>query len=226
MSIWGRIFAATYDHMMSAAEEGGLRDHRRALVAEATGDVLEIGGGTGANLPFYGENVRTLTITEPETPMARRLERRLEQFTTPVGARLVQAPGEQLPFGDASFDTIVSTLVLCTVSDQPQALRELRRVLRPDGRLLFMEHVRARDGGRLARWQDRMVPVNVRVAHGCHCNRRTLDGLRDAGFEITELTHDQITHVPPLVRPLVFGVARHGAQRSGSTPAELALSDI
>ena len=88
-----------------------------------------------------------------------------------------------------------------------------------------MEHVRALDNDRLARWQDRMLPVNVRVAHGCHCNRRTLDAIGDAGFEITDVAHDQITHVPPMVRPLVVGVAQQHAQPSSSARAELALSD-
>ena len=208
MSVWGRIFAAAYDRIMSGAEEGGLAAHRRTLLASASGDVLEIGGGTGANLPFYGDGVRSLTITEPETPMAQRLQRRLAETTgTPANARFVQAPAERLPFDDESFDTVVSTLVLCTVDDQAQSLRELKRVLRPGGRLLFMEHVRAGDGERLARWQDRMRPINVRMAHGCRCNRRTVDGIRDAGFEVTDLERDEMTHVPPFVRPLVVGAA-------------------
>ena len=120
--------------------------------------------------------------------MARRLQRRLADRRpgTPADTRLVRAPAEQLPFDDESFDTVVSTLVLCTVDDQPQALRELRRVLRPGGRLLFMEHIRADDGERLARWQDRMRPIGVRMAHGCRCNRRTVDGIRNAGFEVLE----------------------------------------
>ena len=95
----------------------------------------------------------------------------------------MQAPAEALPFDDASFDTAVATLVLCTVADQPQALRELRRVLRPGGRLLFIEHVRA-ESPKLAKWQDRLLPINVRLGHGCHCNRATLDGIRAAGFDV------------------------------------------
>ncbi len=209
MSMWGRIFAAMYDRIMSGAEQRGLAAHRRALLADAGGDVLEIGGGTGANLPFYRDHVRTLTLIEPEAPMARRLQRRLADGPpgTPADTRLVQAPAERLPFDDESFDTVVSTLVLCTVDDQPQALRELRRVLRPGGRLLFMEHVRAEEGERLARWQDRMRPIGVRMAHGCRCNRRTVDGIRSAGFEVVDLERDEMKRVPPFVRPLVVGAA-------------------
>jgi len=205
MSVWGRIFAAIYDRVVAATEEAGLRAHRAALIGEATGDVLEIGGGTGANLPFYGGGVRTLTITEPEKPMARRLERRIRELTP--DATLLREPAEVLPFEDATFDVAVSTLVLCTVDDQPGALRELRRVLRPGGRLLFIEHVRS-DDPRLARWQDRMLPLNIRVGHGCHCNRPTLDGIRAAGFEISRLERDTLKHVPSFLRPLIVGVAK------------------
>ena len=203
MSVWGRIFAGIYDHVMTKTEKAGLGAHRQTLLAAATGDVLEIGAGTGTNLLYYGEGVQTLTLTEPEKPMARRLQRILERRPD---AKLLRAPAEDLPFNDDSFDTVVATLVLCTVADQPRALRELRRVLRPDGRLLFIEHVRS-DEEKLARLQDRMMPINTRIAHGCHCNRPTLEGIRSAGFEVTELQHDTLKHTPPFVRPLIVGVA-------------------
>ena len=205
MSLWGRIFAGIYDHVMAKTEHAGLGARRQALLAAATGDVLEIGAGTGTNLLYYGEGARTLTLTEPERPMARRLHKRILQHRP--DAQLLRAPAEDLPFNDDSFDTVVSTLVLCTVDDQPRALRELRRVLRPGGRLLFIEHVRSGDE-KLARLQDRMMPINLRIAHGCHCNRPTLDGIRNAGFEVTELAHDTLKHTPPFVRPLIVGMAQ------------------
>ena len=173
MSIWGRVFASMYDRMMASTERDGLGAHRAALIATASGDVLEIGGGTGVNLGHYGPGVTSLTITEPEPPMVKRLEGHIAARRP--DARLLRAPAEDLPFADDSFDTVVSTLVLCTVDDQPRALRELRRVLRPGGRLLFIEHVRSEDP-KIARWQDRLLSFNVRVGHGCHCNRPTLDG--------------------------------------------------
>jgi ubiquinone/menaquinone biosynthesis C-methylase UbiE len=205
MSLYGRFFAAVYDRMMAATEKETLRAHRRALLAGASGRVVEIGGGTGANLPFYGDEVEELTITEPEAPMARRLERHLREQSLRV--RLVPAPAEQLPFESGSFDTAVSTLVLCTVDDQPQALAELRRVLKPGGRLLFIEHTRA-DEARLARWQDRFNPLQQRVAHGCNCNRATLDAIRAAGFTVSDVQHDQMKKAPPIVRPLIVGAAQ------------------
>ncbi len=204
MSVWGRIFAGIYDHAMAKTERDGLGAHRRALLAGAVGDVLEIGAGTGVNLAYYGAGVRTLTLTEPEKPMIRRLEQRIR--VRRPDATVLRAPAEDLPYDDESFDAVVSTLVLCTVDDQPRALRELRRVLRPGGRLLFIEHVRS-DEEKLARLQDRMLPINRRIAHGCHCNRPTLDGIRDAGFEVTELGRDMLRHAPAFVRPLIVGGA-------------------
>lgn len=207
MSIADRVFASVYDRMTSGPEKAGLRDHRRKLISRASGRVLEIGGGTGANLPFYGAGVQAVTITEPSEPMARRLEDRLDGHDFPV--ELLLAPAEELPFADDSFDTAVSTLVLCTVGDQARALRELRRVLRPKGQLLFIEHVRA-DGARLASWQDRLNGLNKIVARGCNCNRQTLTGIRSAGFTTTELQRDELHRAPPFVRPLVVGIAECG----------------
>ena len=214
MSIWAHVFAAIYDHALARTEKAGLGAHRRALLAGASGDVLEIGGGTGANLRFYGDGVRTLTITDPEKPMLRRLERRIDK--NGIRATVLRAPAEDLPFNEASFDVVVATLVLCTVDDVPRALREVRRVLRPGGSLLFIEHVRSDDPA-LARRQDRMQPLNVRVGHGCHPNRRTLDSVREAGFEVVSLERDTLAHVPKFIRPLVVGVARRSPSGAGQT---------
>jgi ubiquinone/menaquinone biosynthesis C-methylase UbiE len=208
MSLWGHVFAAGYDRMMAGAEKTVLRARRETLVSRVTGHVLEVGGGTGANLPFYGAGVEELVITEPEEPMARRLERKLAGYSLP--AHVVLAPAEELPIEDASFDFVVSTLVLCTVDDPARALGEIYRVLKPGGQLVFLEHVRS-DGFRLARWQDRLHGVQVRVGHGCHCNRRTLENIERAGFSIAELEHDRMRNMPPIVRPLIAGLARASA---------------
>lgn len=204
MNLSGRIFAAGYDRIMAGTEKAGLREHRRALLAGVEGRVIEIGGGTGANLRFYGPGIEELVIAEPEEPMARRLEKKLAGSALTV--RLVRAPAEALPFEDASFDVAVSTLVLCTVDDPPRALGELRRVLKPGGRLVFLEHVRAEDP-RLASWQDRLHGVHLRLAHGCRCNRTTVADIERAGFTLTALEHGRMRRAPPIVRPLVLGSA-------------------
>ena len=208
MSLWGRVFAASYDRLMAASETAVLSGRREALVSRVTGDVLEVGGGTGANLPFYGAGVEALVITEPEEPMARRLERKLAGYSLP--ARVVRAPAEELPLEDASFDFVVSTLVLCTVDDPARALAEIHRALKPGGRLVFLEHVRS-DDPRLARWQNRLHGAWVRVAYGCHCNRETLENIERAGFSITEVEYDRMRKAPPIVRPLIAGLAKVSA---------------
>ena len=203
MSLGSRFFALTYDRMGARVEKAGLRALRQGLLTGASGRVLEIGGGTGANLPFYGPAAETLTITEPEPPMLRRLEEHVRE-RAPM-AKVLRARAEDLPFEDNSFDTAVSTLVLCGVSDQPRALHELRRVLRPGGQLMFIEHVRS-DEARLARLQDRMNGLNRFVAR-CECNRPTLDSIQAAGFEVTQLERTALKKVPAFVRPLIVGTA-------------------
>src|SRR6201997_504331 len=187
MSLRTRFFAMTYDRQIAKTEKAGLRAFRERLLAGASGDVIEIGGGTGLNLSCYGSAVTSLPITEPQPPMLRRLERAAREHRP--DAKILRAPAEDLPFDDHSFDVAVSTLVLCGVDDQPRALRELRRVLRPGGRLLLIEHLRSEDPA-LARLQDRMNWLN-RLVVCCDCNRPTLDSLRQAGFTITALDHTQ-----------------------------------
>ena len=203
MGLRSRFFAFTYDCFSKGSEEAGLAGMRKDLIAGASGDVLEIGGGTGANLGYYGAGVESLTVTEPEPPMLKRLERKVREQNSQ--AILLRAPAEDLPFESESFDTVVSTLVLCGVDDQPRAVRELRRVLRPGGRLIFMEHVRS-DDPRVAKMQNRMNPVN-RFFVCCDCNRPTLDTIRSVGFEVTELEQTELPKAPPFVRPLIVGTA-------------------
>ena len=203
MGLRTTFFALTYDRQMAKVEQAGMSDRRKDLLAGTTGRVIEIGAGTGLNLVHYGPEVDSLTLTEPEPPMYRRLQRRAQELTP--DAMVLRAPAEDLPFEDDSFDVAVSTLVLCGVSDQPRALRELHRVLRPGGELRFMEHVRS-DDERVARKQDRMNGFN-RFVVGCECNRSTLDSIGSAGFEVTSIEHGTIPKAPSFVRPLVVGTA-------------------
>src|SRR6201994_3417144 len=187
----------------SAAGPGPPRPGDGRPAAAARGDVREMGGGPGANLSCYGPAVGSLTITEPQPPMLRRLERAVRAHRPDT--RVLRAPAEDLPFDDGSFDVAVSTLVLCGVDDQPRALRELRRVLRPGGRLLFIEHLRSGDPG-TARLQDRLNWLN-RLVVCCDCNRPTLDSIRAAGFTVTQVEHTELPKAPPFVRPLIPGGA-------------------
>jgi SAM-dependent methyltransferase len=203
MGIRRKLFAATYDSQMRRTERAGLAEMRRSLLTQASGEILEVGGGTGANLAYYRPEVTSLTVTEPDVSMIKRLERRVRAGGP--RATVLRAPAEDLPFEDGTFDVVVSTLVLCGVDDQPRAVREIRRVLRPQGRLLFLEHLRSKDA-RLARTQDRLNWLN-RLVVGCDCNRPTLETITDAGFEVKVVEHVSLPKAPPFVRPTIVGTA-------------------
>jgi ubiquinone/menaquinone biosynthesis C-methylase UbiE len=203
MSLRWTIMAPAYDRMTRASEDAGMRELRQDLVAGASGRVLEIGAGTGMNLPHYNGGLESLVLTEPQAPMLRRLQRKAHEHAP--NAQVLRAPAEDLPFEDDSFDTLVTTLVLCGVDDQPRAVREARRVLRPGGSLLFLEHVRADDPG-VARFQDRMNWLN-RVVVGCDCNRPTLSTIEAAGFRVSQLEHSELPKAPKFARPLILGTA-------------------
>src|SRR5215471_8381969 len=203
MSLRWTITAPAYDRLARGSEEAGVRELRQSLIADASGRVLEIGAGTGANLPHYNGRIESLVVTEPEAPMLRRLQRAARDQAP--NAQELRAPAEDIPFEDDSFDTVVSTLVLCGVDDQPRALREARRVLRPGGRLLFLEHVRADDPG-LARFQDRMNWLN-RLVVGCDCNRQTLATIEAEQFRVSRLDRTTMPKAPKFVRPLIVGTA-------------------
>jgi ubiquinone/menaquinone biosynthesis C-methylase UbiE len=202
---WGRMFSALYDRAFEASEEAGLRQMRAELLAGARGRVLELGSGTGLNLELYPrEGLDSLTLTEPDPHMFRQLRERTKKVC--AGADLVQAGAEDLPFDDDSFDTVVVTLVLCTVPDQPAALQEIRRVLKPGGQLLYLEHVRS-DHPDLAKWQDRLEKPWRFLGDGCHCNRDTVAGIKAAGFEVGEVDRGELPKAPPIVRPTARGRA-------------------
>jgi ubiquinone/menaquinone biosynthesis C-methylase UbiE len=204
MSLWGRVFAALYDKALDGSEKAGLADRRRDLLSKARGRVLEIGAGTGLNLPYYPAGVEEIVFTEPEEPMAKRLEAKLADAGRP--SRVTRAPAERLPFEDDSFDTVVCTLVLCTVEDPDQAISEVARVLRPGGQFLFLEHVRA-DDPKLARWQDRLTGVWRKIGHGCNPNRPTPALIERSPLAVEEIEHSEFPKSPPIVRPLVTGRA-------------------
>ena len=195
------MFAFGYDWFLSASEQAGLRDMRRELLSEASGRTLEVGAGTGLNADLYPSAVTELVLTEPDRFMADKLRRKHP------GTQVIEAPAEQLPFEDDSFDTVALTLVLCTVPDPAAGLREIGRVLRPGGRFLFLEHVRSPEPG-LARWQDRLHRPWRLFGDGCNCNRDTLATLEASPLTVERSERGSLPKAVPLVRPLLRGAAR------------------
>jgi SAM-dependent methyltransferase len=204
---WARAFAVAYEPFLWVGERAGVRALRRELLGTARGFTVEIGSGTGLNLPHYPDELDELVLVEPDLPMRSRLEKRLSG--TSRRARLVAAPAERLPFADRSVDTVVSTFVLCTVDAPELALQEVVRVLRPDGQLLFVEHVRS-DSPRLASWQDRLAEPWRRFARGCRCNRAIAELMVTGGLTLDDVHEGSWPAMPPIVRPLMFGRARIG----------------
>jgi ubiquinone/menaquinone biosynthesis C-methylase UbiE len=217
VSLYGRFVARNYDRWYAPAERAGLSDMRADLLLSLEGRVLEVGGGTGLNLAHIPTSVSELVIVEPDELMIRRLRPRLAG--APIATRIVRSDAERLPFGDGTFDAAVCTFVLCTVRDLDRSLAEVRRVLRPGGRLAFLEHVES-DDPRLARLQDRMHGAWLKVGHGCHLNRRTLDALQASGFQVADVERGDLPKAPPFFRPYVSGIARapSGKQQPEAPP--------
>ncbi len=195
-----RWFAAMHDTFNRGTERTFMPAHRSYISGEADGRVLEVGAGTGASFPYY-RKADEVIATEPDPYMLERARKRLQELGL-THIELAQHPAEELPFEDHSFDHVVSTLVFCTVGDPPRALAEVRRVLKPSGTFRFIEHVRF-DRGTRGLIQDMAAPLWRWLAAGCHPNRRTLQAIMEAGFEVEDLQRHRLSLVPLLV-----GVAR------------------
>jgi ubiquinone/menaquinone biosynthesis C-methylase UbiE len=180
MSNW---FPSVYDTAMGPLERGGFKDIRKNLIGKARGDVLEIGSGTGINFPLY-RNVEKVTAIEPNAKMRRQSVLRAQAARVPI--EIFAASAEELPFAEHRFDTVVCTLVLCTIPDFIKALAEIRRICKPGGIVLFMEHVRL-DHPVLGRLQDVLTPAWTHLCDGCHLNRELYGWIKQAGFEIVSM---------------------------------------
>jgi len=184
-------------------DASGTSEHRRALLSNAIGRVVEVGAGTGLNLRHYPAAVTEVVALEPDPHMIRWLAGAAGSASAPV--ELLRASADGLPFEAGSADTVVMSLVLCSVQDVLTALAEARRVLRPGGRLLFFEHVRS-DDARMARWQDRLERPWGWFGAGCHPNRDPVAAIREAGFEIRDLERFDEPYAL-LAKPHVLGWA-------------------
>jgi ubiquinone/menaquinone biosynthesis C-methylase UbiE len=173
-----KMNAAIFDGAMWPVERLFLWKLRRRLVGGAAGCVLEIGIGTGLNLPYYPADVELVGI-DPDAGFLERARRRAAAIGRPV--TLLVARAEALPFADRSFDTVIATLVFCTIAEPEQALREVHRVLRPGGEFKLIEHVRVPWGAKV---QDFLTPLWKHIANGCHLNRDTLNLVTSNGFTV------------------------------------------
>lgn len=205
--IFSRIYAAGYDMFQAKAEKEIFAELRRKLLHNAEGRVLEMSTGTGANFPHYPTDKQLqLVAVEPDRGMLARAVRQADELGLDVEFHQIGA--YPLPFEDQSFDTAVYCLCLCTIPDPERALAEAVRVLRPGGRLLFLEHVRAQDPS-LAKWQDRLHGPWKVIGRGCNCNLDTRAVIEASGLKVDEIEQRIEKRIPvPIVRPRISGVAR------------------
>ena len=200
------LTAAIYDRFMQKTERASLAAWRTALLADLRGVVLEVGAGTGVNVAHYPKAVTRIVLAEPDPHMRAKLARRVSAADD-ARIETSDASVDALPWADGSFDAVVATLVLCTVDDPARALAEVRRVLAPGGRLVYLEHVAAdHDPARLA-WQRRIEPFWRPIAGGCRLTRRTQDTIREAGFDVRDETRESARKALPIVRTMIRGVA-------------------
>ena len=195
------IFPRLMDWVMSGEMFQRLRSE---LLKDARGEVLEIGFGTGLNLPHYSRNVSGLSIVDPARMLPDKVRKRMAQIPFPLHVDHITA--ETLPYPDRQFDSVVSTWTLCTIPDVKKALHEIRRVLKPTGTFVFLEHGRS-DNARIAAWQDRLNPIQNIIGCGCNLNRRIDQLITESGLQIKHLDRFTMEHVPRIAGEMYRGQA-------------------
>ncbi|WP_019818747.1 class I SAM-dependent methyltransferase [Saccharomonospora saliphila] len=202
---WGKyVFAGMYDKFLSRVEKYGLSEKRAEMLRPAYGKTVEIGTGTGLNLPHFPDTISELILTEPYPHMVTKLEEKVRDH--PRRIQVTVAGAERLPFPDASIDTVAAAMILCTVPDPDVALAEIQRVLKPGGQYLFLEHVRNSDP-RIAKKQDIIQKGWYLFGNECHCNRPTIETLRSSSLEIKELKEDKMPGAWEFIEAMVIGRA-------------------
>lgn len=209
MSVRSYFMAKFYDASMKNMEEACMSNWREELLSDISGDVLEIGSGTGINLSYYPRSVNKLTLSEPDPHMLNILTDNIdsvmkEKYTT------TDYPADALDFPDNSFDAVVSTLVLCSVDSVSKSLSEIRRVLKPKAKLYFIEHVIAKDTPHLIKWQKLFQPFWVFMCGNCHLTRDTETSIAGAGFKFQSIERVKSLGSPPIVSPTIKGIAING----------------
>jgi len=195
------IFPRLMDWVMSGEVFQRLRSE---LLKDARGEVLEIGFGTGLNLPHYSRNISRLSIVDPARMLTDKVRKRMAQIPFPI--HVEHSTAEALPYPDRKFDSVVSTWTLCTILDAKKALREIRRVLKPTGTFFFLEHGRS-DNARIAVWQDRLNPIQNIFGGGCNLNRRIDQLITESGLQIRHLDRFKMEHVPRIAAEMYRGQA-------------------
>jgi len=204
MRYW--LMSKYYDNMLRDAEEKCLKDWRKALLQNLSGDILELGSGTGANLDFYPKNLNSLTLTEPNQHMRSKLIAKLDAYQD-LPTIMHHWKAESIPAPDDSYDAVVSTLMLCSVKNPQQVLSEIFRVLKHGGKFIFIEHVIATNKPKRLKWQKRIEPFWKIISCGCHLTRDTEKYIKEAGFTIQKISHQSMRGVPGIVRPSIWGEA-------------------
>ncbi len=201
------LTAYFYDRVMSKTEDACLKEWRLELLKQVSGEVLEIGAGTGANIRLYSDKVNRLVLSEPDKHMRKRIKVQLDNHQ--LGhVSLTGGTAEQIEANDDSFDYVVSSLVCCSVTNLKASLSEIKRVLKPGGGYVFMEHVAAANGTSRRRWQNIINPVWKTFMGNCHLNRETEQALVTEGFDIVQIERESMRKAPPIVRPTIRGIAK------------------
>ena len=196
-----------YDKVMASTEDACLKKWRKELLESVHGSVLEIGAGTGASIEFYSDKVQRLELSEPDKNMLAQLKTKLA--TSQINNVSVSiASAEALEADDNTFDFVISSLVCCSVTHLDSALDEIKRVLKPGGSLVFLEHIGAPVNTKRRIWQNRLTPIWRKLAGNCHLNRETESAILAAGFEIQEIQRESLRKAMPLVRPSIRGFAK------------------
>ncbi|MEK7829643.1 MAG: class I SAM-dependent methyltransferase [Acidobacteriota bacterium] len=204
MGIYAKyIFPRLLDWSLGNPQMG---KYRRRALEPATGETLEIGFGTGLNLPHYPASVTRLTVIDSENMLARLVDRRIAECPIPVTKMQLDAQG-RLPFDDQTFDSVITTLTLCSIENTAPALAEIRRVLKPGGKFVFWEHGRS-DDRKIANWQDKLNPLQRVIGAGCNMNRKIDDLISACGFEITTLDRFLLPKTPRLLAEMYRGIAK------------------
>lgn len=199
------VSAFFYDTLLASTEEACLKEWRRDLLKNISGDVLEIGAGTGSNLDLYPDTISTLVLSEPDKHMRRQMGKKISTYRHNISVN--SGTAEDIEAENESYDFVVTSLVCCSVTHLDDVLLEIKRVLRPKGRLIFLEHVAAPEGTNRRQWQNLINPFWRKIAGNCHLNRETEPAILAAGFEILEIKRESMRKAMPLVRPTIRGIA-------------------